>query len=237
MSPRELNSDAFYRKWALIHSLLNLVGVLICVWQGNVLPLIVVNVCSFFFYLLRIRDYLIGFDLYIGYANWVTILRLLIILVSGFLLNILPNEVLFLFFALAIAMDGLDGYLAREFNHMSDFGARIDMETDAFLVLMLSLHHANNNVIPQWIILPGLMRFLFGIMTHFIATRDVTSKKFRATIAVIFFLSLLLAFILPKGLTAYLTNIAGSLILLSFGLSIYGMIKGIISRVQERKEF
>ena len=41
--------------------------------------------------------------------------------------------------AVALALDGLDGWVARRNNTVSVLGARFDMEVDAFLILVLSV--------------------------------------------------------------------------------------------------
>jgi phosphatidylglycerophosphate synthase len=38
-----------------------------------------------------------------------------------------------------LALDGLDGWLARRFGLASAYGARFDMEVDGFLILVLAL--------------------------------------------------------------------------------------------------
>ena len=234
MSPKELNSDRLYKNWLLLLSILNVMGVGYAVWQGSILLWLALNICSFSYFISQMRIYLINFPAFIGYASWVTIFRLLLLFVLGFLLEVLNSYVLFSLFAFAIALDGLDGYLARKFKHHSDLVARIDMETDAFLVMLLTLYHVQEQTIPQWILLPALMRFLVGILTYFAMTKEspsrmfrntiaeVTTRMFRATIAVVFFVSLLFAFVLPDDWPHYLTSIAGGLILLSFGLEIIG---------------
>ena len=225
MSPKELNSDVFYKKWVLMYSLFNVMSVLICFWQESLLPLLVVNVCSFSFYLSRIKSYLIGFDAYIGFANWVTLLRLLVIIISGFLSNLLSNHVVFIFFSLAIAMDGLDGYLARRFKHMSIFGARFDMETDAFMVLLMSYLLYSRQLVGMWIILPGALRYIYQLLFSWLPTSELPSKKIRSTIAVIFFISLSMGFIMPRYLTLPLLFTSSILIVFSFSISIIGGLR------------
>ncbi|WP_159949104.1 CDP-alcohol phosphatidyltransferase family protein [Rhizobium sp. 18065] len=61
----------------------------------------------------------------------------------------------------ALALDGIDGYLARRFGHTSDFGARFDMEVDALLILILSVAAALLGKAGAWVMLIGLMRYAF----------------------------------------------------------------------------
>jgi phosphatidylglycerophosphate synthase len=61
--------------------------------------------------------------------------------------------------AIALALDGLDGYLARRFDTVSALGARFDMEVDAFLILMLSALVCRS--LGPWVLAIGLMRYAF----------------------------------------------------------------------------
>ncbi|GAA3533097.1 CDP-alcohol phosphatidyltransferase family protein [Nocardioides daeguensis] len=61
--------------------------------------------------------------------------------------------------AVALALDAVDGYVARRTGTASPFGARFDMETDAFLIAVLSVH-----VAPQlgwWVLAIGAMRYAY----------------------------------------------------------------------------
>jgi phosphatidylglycerophosphate synthase len=60
-----------------------------------------------------------------------------------------------------LVLDGLDGWLARRFGVASDFGARFDMETDAVLLLALAGLAWQYHKAGSWIMLAGLMRYLF----------------------------------------------------------------------------
>ena len=52
--------------------------------------------------------------------------------------------------ALALVLDGLDGRVARQTATVSRFGARFDMEVDAFLILVLSVHVAG--LVGAWVL-------------------------------------------------------------------------------------
>ena len=59
----------------------------------------------------------------------------------------------------ALALDAVDGWLARRTGTQSELGARYDMEVDAFLLLVLSAY-----VAPEfgwWVITIGALRYLF----------------------------------------------------------------------------
>ncbi|MCJ8520078.1 phosphatidylglycerophosphate synthase [Pseudorhizobium tarimense] len=63
--------------------------------------------------------------------------------------------------AVALALDGIDGYLARRSGTSSRFGARFDMETDALLILLLAAGAALLGKAGAWVLLIGLMRYAF----------------------------------------------------------------------------
>jgi phosphatidylglycerophosphate synthase len=58
-------------------------------------------------------------------------------------------------------LDGLDGWLARRTRMASAFGARFDMETDALLVMALSILAWQFGKAGAWVVLSGLMRYAF----------------------------------------------------------------------------
>lgn len=66
--------------------------------------------------------------------------------------------------SVGLALDLVDGYLARRTRTASDFGARFDMEVDAFLIAVLSVHAAVQ--FGGWVLLIGAMRYLYGFAGH-----------------------------------------------------------------------
>jgi phosphatidylglycerophosphate synthase len=61
----------------------------------------------------------------------------------------------------AALLDAVDGPIARRSGLASEFGARFDMETDALLVLVLSLLVFHFDKAGAWILAAGLMRYAF----------------------------------------------------------------------------
>jgi len=67
-------------------------------------------------------------------------------------------------FALALAtlaLDGLDGPLARRAGLAGPWGARFDMEVDAVFALLLSAVVWQSGAAGPWVLLLGGMRYLF----------------------------------------------------------------------------
>ena len=61
----------------------------------------------------------------------------------------------------ALLMDSLDGPLARRTGSESAFGARFDMELDAFLLLVLSALLWQNEKVGSWVLLIGGLQYFF----------------------------------------------------------------------------
>jgi phosphatidylglycerophosphate synthase len=61
--------------------------------------------------------------------------------------------------AVALVLDGVDGQVARRTGTTSPLGARFDMETDAFLILVLSLVAARS--FGWWVLAIGVIRYAF----------------------------------------------------------------------------
>lgn len=63
--------------------------------------------------------------------------------------------------AIALLLDGVDGWVARRWRCASDFGARFDMELDAFLILVLCVHLLAMDKAGPWVLAIGAMRYVF----------------------------------------------------------------------------
>ena len=63
--------------------------------------------------------------------------------------------------AVALALDFVDGQVARRTGTASALGARFDMEVDAFLILVLSVHVALS--LGPWVLVMGALRYAFVV--------------------------------------------------------------------------
>jgi len=61
--------------------------------------------------------------------------------------------------AIALALDGVDGYVARRTRSESELGARFDMEVDAFLLLVLCVYDVR--YLGWWVLTIGVLRYAF----------------------------------------------------------------------------
>jgi len=102
-----------------------------------------------------------------GAANTVTMLRVALVAGVAGLIGEAPSDRIAWFAAgtvtIVALLDGLDGWLARRSAQQSDFGARFDMETDAALILILSVLVWHHDKAGAWVIACGLMRYAFVV--------------------------------------------------------------------------
>ena len=101
----------------------------------------------------------------LGACNVVTLVRMTIVAVLVAPLTFGPTSgwIVVGLASIALALDGVDGWLARRDRRASDFGARFDMEVDSAFALVLSLH-ALGTAGPLVLFL-GLARYAFVAAT------------------------------------------------------------------------
>jgi len=120
---------------------------------------------------------------------------------------------------LILILDGLDGYLARKYNTASDFGAYLDMETDAFFVMALTYLIVQLDLMPLWVIVLGLIRYIYFLLIRWWKPPERKERRsfLGQFIAVFLMGSLVSCFLLPKEWYTIAMNVAGILIAYSFG--------------------
>ena len=128
----------------------------------------------------------------------------------------------------ALALDGLDGWLARHHAVSCPFGARFDMETDAALILVLSLLIGVSDKTGLWIIAAGALRYVFvaaGRVWPVLTKPLPPSNRRRAVCAIQ--VGALLACLLPVVTNDMATVIGGmalAILCLSFGRDILWLL-------------
>ncbi|ETX10769.1 hypothetical protein OCH239_21350 [Roseivivax halodurans JCM 10272] len=100
----------------------------------------------------------------LGIANVVTLVRLLVVSVLVACLAARPDGTwtFVALAALALSLDGVDGWIARRQNMTSRFGARFDMEADSALALVLAIHASQAPEFGAVALLLGVPRYAFG---------------------------------------------------------------------------
>jgi phosphatidylglycerophosphate synthase len=100
----------------------------------------------------------------LGPANQVTLARATLVggvaaLVADSHVGRGQTTVLVILAAVALALDAVDGQVARRTGTTSPLGARFDMEVDAFLILVLSVFVAGS--LGPWVLAIGALRYAF----------------------------------------------------------------------------
>jgi len=163
-----------------------------------------------------------------GSANAVTAIRaILAALVAGLIGQ--PAAPALAWFAIGITvfaamLDGLDGWLARRTRMTSEFGARLDMETDALLILVLSVLVWQHGKAGVWVLLCGLMRYGFvaaGWLLPWLA-RPLRSTSRGKTVAVgqLFGLGVALAPTVPAPHAASVAALTLAALVWSFSIDV-----------------
>lgn len=112
---------------------------------------------------------------------------------------------------LALALDGVDGWLARRHGEISAFGARFDMETDAALILVLCLAVLAAGQAGPWVLAIGGMRYLFMAAAQVWPWLEAPlPPSFRRKLACVWQVAALLICLLPLIGPAAATLILGS---------------------------
>jgi phosphatidylglycerophosphate synthase len=130
---------------------------------------------------------------------------------------------------IAMLLDGLDGWLARRTSTSTDFGARFDMELDAFLILALSILVLLTGQTGPWVILIGLLRYLFvaaGFVWSTLQTSLPASQR-RKIICVVQGVTLVVCLgpIISSLIASVIATGALSLLLYSFAVDLQWLIK------------
>lgn len=118
----------------------------------------------------------------------------------------------------ALALDAVDGWVARRTHSASELGARFDMEVDAFLLLVLSASVARE--LGLWVLTIGLLRYAFvaaGWMLPWFRA-PLPYRYWRKVVTAVAGIALALALAgVPAPVAAGAVGLALALLLESFG--------------------
>jgi phosphatidylglycerophosphate synthase len=164
-----------------------------------------------------------------GAANTVTALRAaLVAFLAGFVV-LWPATPTAAWYEVALGtaaavLDAVDGWVARRAQTMTAFGARFDMETDAALILALSILVWLHGKAGVWVLLCGLMRYLFvasGWVLPWMA-RPLRPTMRGKTVAVVQFIGLIAALspVVPPALSRPIAAATLAALVWSFSIDV-----------------
>lgn len=132
-----------------------------------------------------------------------------------------------------MVLDGLDGWIARRSGMATQFGARFDMETDAAFVAVLSLLVWQADKAGVWVLLSGLMRYLFVGIVALVPRlqRPVPASTRGKTIAVGQMIALVLALapFCRQPLSQWVAAAGLTALVVSFGLDFIWLLRQPVS--------
>jgi phosphatidylglycerophosphate synthase len=160
----------------------------------------------------------------LGPASWVTLARATLAvgaaaLVADSFRRETPVALLVALAAVALALDLVDGWVARRTRTSTALGARFDGEADAFLILVLSAYVAQSY--GAWVLAIGAARYLFGAGEWLLPwmRAPLPARRWRRVVAAIqgVGLTVAAAAVLPPTLTQALLATALALLAASVG--------------------
>lgn len=169
-----------------------------------------------------------------GEANAVTLVRAGIAAVmAGWVgRGVLLTETSWLIAILAVVallLDGVDGWLARRHGLASTFGARFDMEIDAFSILVMAVLVYQSGKAGIWVILSGALRYGFVALGHIFPClqQPLPPRKRRQTLCVVQTIALIVCLtplVVPPW-SIMLASSALGLLSVSFAIDIAWLIR------------
>ena len=169
----------------------------------------------------------------LGPADLVTLLRSVLVggvaaLVADSFLRPVPVGTLILLAAVALALDGVDGWVARSTGTVSAVGARFDMEVDSVLVLVLSASVARS--LGAWVLAIGSVRYV-RLFTGWVLPwlrRPVPARYWCKVVATVqgVVLTVSAADVLPRAVAVRALVVVAALLAESFGREVWWLWRG-----------
>lgn len=122
-----------------------------------------------------------------------------------------------------LAMDGVDGWIARRWRLTSEFGSFFDKETDALFLLLLCVMAALEGHLGSWIIGAGVLRYGFVLVLFFGPAPDKTEQTsdWARYVYTAMVLALLTTFVFSAPVSRPLVFLASAALITSFAQSLW----------------
>jgi phosphatidylglycerophosphate synthase len=214
------------RQWNIIHALAMSAGLAVFHFTGQWWPVLLIAILSVIL-LWTSQWYTIShYKPFGGYGNLVTLLRYLLIILIISLSGLWNIRFIGVLFILPVALDGLDGFLARRMNQLSKLGALLDPESDSLFVALAGLLLYSRHIAGAWLLPAVYMRYIFVLVVTLMGMNGIAEKRLRfgPAIAVLMFISLIVVCIFPSLPSKILLGVAAVMVILSFGFSFIGIL-------------
>lgn len=160
--------------------------------------------------------------------NILTIIRFLLIPLIVFYIFTGNYIFAFIFFTLSGLTDIADGFIARKFNLISDFGKLMDPLADKLTQIGTLTSLVITNIIPIWILVIVLSKeFIMIVGASFLYGKDVVvySRWYGKLATVLFYIAIVVSLILKQfELSGFWGNIDFSLYCLALLATVFSLI-------------
>ncbi|HVZ35569.1 MAG TPA: lysylphosphatidylglycerol synthase domain-containing protein, partial [Polyangiaceae bacterium] len=194
--------------WGYANALSMLGGTLLALWLSYPPLLAFVAALSFFIMVAQSRGSWTP-DGGFGLPNAITTVRL--VLSAGLLFSHQHpwGLLLALIAVFNLLLDIVDGWLARRNNQSSKFGALFDIETDALLVLTLTVILFTRHIAGAWVLTAGLLRYLYVLAPAIVPTTrdDHPRSRHGRLVYVLMLVCYMFALIVPPSIGSQLALI------------------------------
>jgi len=180
--------------------------------------------------------------------NILTMLRFLLIPVIIFYIFTGNYILAFVFFTFSGLTDIADGFIARKFNLISNFGKLMDPLADKLTQIATLASLVFTNIIPVWILLIVLLKeFIMICGASFLYGKDVVvySKWYGKLATVLFYIAIVVSLLLKQfAITTIMENLDLALYTLALFTTIFSLMmyvkdlyqKGLIDKQDLKKE-
>ena len=180
--------------------------------------------------------------------NILTICRFLLIPIIIFYIFTGNYILAFIFFTISGITDIADGFIARKFNFVSNFGKLMDPLADKLTQISTLASLVFANIIPMWILIIVLLKeFIMICGASFLYGKDVVvySKWYGKLATVLFYIAIVVSLLLKQfQITGILQNLDFALYCLALFATVFSLImyvrdlynKGFIDKQDLKKE-
>jgi phosphatidylglycerophosphate synthase len=157
----------------------------------------------------------------LGAANTITLLRLGLVASLPSLFVALPRLPFVALLLGVLALDSLDGPLARARGEASPFGAALDMECDALTAMVLTLLLWLAHQVAAWVLIAGLWRYVYAAIVALVPSLgEAPRTRFGRWVFTVLALSLAGAFLPLPIVPTVLAAVGTAAVSVSFGYSL-----------------
>lgn len=223
----DADAESKIKRWAQWHALAMLSATVASLVFGRIAAIVFTVVISFASLTFTQRRVLLQMKPLGGYANQLTALRLALLCVAALGIGSFDWREIFGLFLANVALDVLDGYVARKQNQVSTFGATFDREVDAVFVLVACLYFNLSLGVGLWILVPAILPYFYRAVVWALsdASHSDAKQTYAAWLAGINFALLLLAVAAPDSLRLTILLISTATVVFSFTISFYDLFR------------